>query len=833
MSRKFATVAVLAITALAVAVFELPGASRAGAYISHEMNSQAGTNLRAHFGATYGRLPMGFEPNLGRASAEARYIARGHGYSLALAPTEAVLSLNNTEARDRGQAVGVGTSPRVRPASSTTLRMQLLGANPQPAISGLDPLSGKVNYFTGNDPLKWHTKVPTYRRVKYSSVYPAIDLLYYGAGGELEYDFVLASGADPSAIALHFEGASEVEIDDTGDLLLHTRGGVLRQSKPYTYQEIGGARQEVPSRYILSGDRVSFQLGHYDVSRPLVIDPRLDYSTFLGGEGGYYTFEQGSDIAVDGYGNAYIVGTADPLDFPITPGAYGSSPHADADTDTAFIVKLNAKGDRLLYSAYLDGAAGRLSIVVDRSGNAYITGTTYSNKLPTTPKAYDRRLGGNADAFVTKLDADGSRLLYSTLLGGSKGDPPTYKTVAEAATDLAIDNLGSAYVTGITPSHDFPTTAGAFDRSYNGGETDTFVVKLDGLGSRLLFSTYLGGHRKDGRVVGEHGRGTSIAVDSHGHAYVTGYTISSSFPTTSRALDRLLDSSACRYGYGTCYESFVTKLQADGSGLVYSTFLGGAGLEVGTGIAVDADGNAFVTGYTTSRDFPTTPGAYARRYKDWHHPGGEDLHDIYVTKLRPDGSRPIYSTYLGGYSYDQSYAIVVDASGAAYITGTTGSDDYPTTADALDRSAEGYPDILVTKLNSTGSRLVYSTVMGNLQPAAGNGIAISFPADGTNPDAARCIYVTGIAQEEPDEGAHRPMAPSDFPTSPEAYDRTFNGGLSDAFVVAIDLGDTGACSRVPDLPDTGAGGMSGGSVPVEQIAGALGILVGRHVFILR
>ena len=417
--------------------------------------------------------------------------------------------------------------------------MQLIGANPRPEVLGLEELPGKSHYFIGNDPKKWHTNIPHYARVRYEEVYPGVDLVYYGTPRQLEYDFVVASGADPSAITLGFQGANRLEIDAQGDLMVHSgMGGQLRQRRPLIYQEVNRVRREIRGDYVLRGKHeVGFQVGHYDASRPLIIDPvLLVSSTFLGGS----DFDSGRGIAVDPRGNAYVMGETRSVGFPTTAGAFDTSFNSEFD---AFVIKLNPAGSELVYSTFLGGSFNDvedfgLDIAVDPRGNAYVTGLTNSADFSTTPGAFATFLNGDYDVFVTKLNPAGSKLRYSTFLGGN---------AFEQGFGIALDSQGNAYVSGFTCSTDFPTTAGAFDTSLN-GNCDPFVTKLNPAGSNLRYSTFLGGNAFD--------EGGRIAVDSQGNAYVSGFTCSTDFPTTAGAFDTSFN--------GIC-DAFVTKLNSAGS----------------------------------------------------------------------------------------------------------------------------------------------------------------------------------------------------------------------------------------------------------------------------
>ncbi len=446
------------------------------------------------------------------------------------------------------------------------------------------------------------------------------------------------------------------------------------------YQEVDGIRQAVPGQFRLLGqDEVGFQMGAYDASLPLTIDPVLVYSTYLGGVGN----DNVPAISVDGSGNAYIIGTTDSNNFPTTNGAY----QTNFSGKGVFVAKLNATGTGLIYSTYLGGNDDvnfGNAIAVDGAGNAYITGYTQSSNFPTTNGALQTTHsndGGKGDAFVTKLNATGSLLIYSTYLGGNFYDN---------GQAIAVDGSGDAYITGSTGSTNFPTTTGAYQTSY----ASTFITKLNPTGTALIYSTFLGGN--SGNVA------YGVAVDDSGNAYVTGST-GMDFPTTTGAFQT---SHANNAGGGD--DAFISKLNPTGTALLYSTFLGGTGEDVGQSVAVDGSGNAYVTGYTSSTKFPVTTGAYETNL------GGGNI-SAFVTKLNAAGTSLIYSTYLAGNGREYGYGIAVDGNGDAYVTGQTSSTNFPITSGAFQTSHAsdgGADDAFVTKLNPTGTALMYSTYLG-------------------------------------------------------------------------------------------------------------------------
>ncbi|MGA9498141.1 MAG: SBBP repeat-containing protein [Terriglobales bacterium] len=733
--------------------------------------------------ANFGKLPLSFEANSGQVNGAVKFLARGQGYTLFLTGGEAVLTMRKPLPADqkpdetvkqvgldklellRGDGMPIRhdskTAESTRDHDSeisavTTLRLQLVGSNSHTAVTGFDELPGKSNYFVGNDPQKWRTNVPTYAKVKYEGIYSGIDLVYYGnQSGQLEYDFVIAPGADPKQIRLSFAGADRMRVDPaSGDLLLKIGEDEMRLHKPVVYQPAGAAddRQSAPGEsntkpraanpelpsgaFVLeSNNQLTFRVAGYDPGRALVIDPVLTYSTYLGGS----KLNVGNGIAIDASGEAYIAGYTSSTDFPTFDPlqSYGSGPYK------AFVTKFNAAGSALVYSTYLGGNNQDIAyaIAVDSSGNAYVTGQTTSTNFPTV-NPFQRSIGGSNDGFVTKLNPAGSALVYSTYLGGSGVD---------YGDAIAVDSSGSAYITGLTASSNFPTeNPFQANLSGTGGYTDAFVTKFNAAGSALVYSTYLGGSVAD--------QGLGITVDSSDNAYVTGYTNSTNFPTLNpfQATNKAPDGTA-----------FVTKFDAAGSALVYSTYLGGNGYDYGDrgyAIAVDSSGEAYVTGVTGSTNFPTVnpfQGTFV---------AGE--YTAFVTKFNNTGSDLVYSTYLGGNYADWGYGIAVDSSGEAYVTGTTQSTNFPT-VNPIQANIAGSEDIFVTEFNDVGSALIYSTYLGGSISQGGLGIAIDSSGD---------AYITGGTFS------------TDFPTV-NPFQATCHGcaaGYGDAFALKISSSGGGA-----------------------------------------
>ncbi len=676
--------------------------------------------LKARVDKAFGKLPIRFEANAGQTDERVKFLARDKGYSLFLTPEEAVMVLPVAPAQtETGRIKKV--SLRNKETHSVAIRMSLLNANPAPKMLGEEELIAKSAYFIGSDPAKWQTDVANFGRVRYKAAYPGIDLIYYGNPHQLEYDFVVSPGAEPDVIKIKFEGQDAMELDEAGNLVLKVESGRVVQNAPIVYQSIGGQRVPVEGRYVLLGEAsVGFRIGEYDREKVLTIDPFIVLSTYAGGSANDF----GNGVAVDASGNVFIVGNTSSSDFPTTAGALQSSP-AGGLSDV-FIAKLNADGSALAYSTYLGGAGADdgNGIAVDSSGNAYVVGSTSSANFPTVGPI-DAVLGGTQDGFVAKLNATGSALVYSTYLGGAGND---------FGNAIAVDSSASAYVTGFTNSADFPFQ-GVLD-SVLGGSQDAYVAKLNAAGSALAYSTYLGGAGIE--------LGIGIAVDASGAAYVTGRTESADFPTFA-AFDNTLGGTA---------DVFVVKLNAAGSALVYSTYLGGANTEFSGGIAVDASGNAYLTGQTGSTDFPTASPLQG---------GLNGTTDAFVTKLNATGSAPTYSTYLGGANTDFGNGVAVDASGNVFIVGNTSSVDFPVANALQSVFGGGTVDAFAVKLNPSGSALTYSTYLGGNFAEDGTSVAV---------DASGNAYVAG------DTGS------SNFPISGIVVDSTLSG-TQDAFVVKI------------------------------------------------
>src|SRR3954454_16058438 len=546
------------------------------------------------------------------------------------------------------------------------LALRFINSDPMVEPHGAEQSPGVVNDLRGADSSRFHTGIPQFRDVVYGDLWPGIDLRVREQSGVLKYEFHVAPGATPSDVQLAYAGAQSLAVGADGDLQIHTALGTLHDSAPVSYQDIDGARVPVSSRYVVGGSaatngRFTFEVGDYQKDHELIIDPGVQFTTFLGGN----SDEDGNGIAVDSNGNSFIAGTTQSPDFPTTVGAFRRTGAAQNFAD-AFVSKLNAAGTALIYSTFVGGSNMEFgnSLAVDSAGNAYMTGTTKSSNFPTTANAFDRTLNtpgncprcgvDNTDGFVFKLNAAGSALVYSTYLGGG--------TDIDSPRGIAVDAGGNAFVVGETNSIDYPTTAGAFSRTQR-GDGDMFITKLNPTGSALLYSTYLGGTTVDD--------GQNITVDSAGNAYALGFSRSLDFPTTAGAFDTTANGA---------FDVTLTKLNPAGSGLVYSTYIGGNDFDSAGGLTVDGAGNAYIAGGTPSPDWPTTPGAYDTTFNNG---------DAFVTKFNPAGSALVYSTFIGGSDLDSAASIVLDTSGNAWLTGNTSSADFPVTAGAPDTTFNG------------------------------------------------------------------------------------------------------------------------------------------------
>jgi Beta-propeller repeat len=619
-------------------------------------------------------LPLSFERNVGQADPRVRFLAHGLAGAVYLTRSEAVI-------------VPTRSGSAEPDAGANAMRMTLVGANPHPRVSGADVLPGTVNYLVGARRADWHTSVSTYGQVVYHSVYPGIDLRYHGAEGRLEYDFDLGAGADPARIAIDLGGAREMRIDHAGNLWVTLGDRTIEERRPDIYQVLGGRRVIVRGGYRLLGRRrVGFALARYDPARPLVIDPTIVYSEQLVGSAP----GEALGIAVDAAGDTYVTGETSSANFPT---AHPLQAQPKGTNQSAFVAKLNPAG-ALVYATYLGGSAytdGR-GIAVDRAGDAYVTGATNSTNFPTTRHAFQTSYGGGPfDAFVTKLSPTGRRLVYSTFLGSTHYDE---------GNAIAVDAEGRAVVTGKTVSPDFPlryhlspiTTGGAF------------VTKFNRAGTGLVSSTVFGGNGP-----GNHAdTGFGIALDPHGDVYVTGETNDPGFPILNAFQPTLAGGG----------NAFVIKIDAAMTQVIYDTYLGGSGEDIGRAIAADSDGDAYVTGQTTSPNFPTVNALQTSNAS-----AGPEGANAFVTKINPTGSALVYSTYLGGSDDDGAFGIAVDRSQNVYLAGQASSPHFPLVS-PIQGTLLGPSDAFLTEIDGSGSFIRFSTYFGGSGTDAALAVAL-------------------------------------------------------------------------------------------------------------
>jgi Beta-propeller repeat len=672
----------------------------------------------------YARLPLTFVENLGQADGRVRYLAHGTRYGFFLTPEALVMSLLKPD----------GTT-------GVNLRLDFVGASREVAVGAAHRAPGTVSYLKEGSP---QSGLPSYGEVVYKGLWPGVDMAVNGRDGVLKYEFRLAPGAKADGIRLAYRGADRISTGVDGALVVDTAAGPLRDSAPVSYQIVDGRRVPVESRYVLDGESYGFAVGGYDPAHGLVIDPGLEYSTFLGGFGN----QIGEAIAVDATGHAYVTGFTQSPTFPTTPGAFDRTGATGQILD-AFVSKLNPTGTALVYSTFLGGSNfewGR-DIAVDAAGNAYIAGQTKSSNFPTTSGAFDRTFNVDTcprcgidqyDAFLTKLNPSGSALVYSTFLGGFGIDDGMF---------LALDGAGQVYLAGETASSNFPTTAGAFDTTANGG-SDVYVAKFNTQGSQLLYSTRLGG--ADNELPG------GIAVDPSGNAVVSGSTRSVEFPSTPGTVQPAHSGGE----FLELFEGFVTKLNSTGTGLVYSTFLGGTKRDSLGTVFLDSAGNAYVSGGTFSPEFTVTPGTW----DDVFDNGSES----FIVKLDPAASAILLSTFLDGAGGSFK---AFNPDGSVWLAGGGGPNSF-VTPDAWDTQfSGGNSDAYVAKLNATFTGIDYATFLGGTDSEGAFDLAV---------DPAGNIYFTGRTFS------------ADFPVTAGAFDRVYSGDSfilgSDAWVAKIGFG---------------------------------------------
>jgi hypothetical protein len=788
----YVAVALLVCSGLSVAAFRIARGSSHKNMSIHSASMASGGSSRAtspgnqaKWLQAYGQLPLSFMENQGQTAQEVRYVSHGSQYDLFLTPTEAVVALRHIirhydmSPRHRAKSIKAMIADRKAGTTTTALRMQFQGANPNPQIAGADGLPGKVNYYIGNDPKKWHKNIPTYAQVKYKDMYPGVDLVFYGNQRKLEYDFIVAPGADPNVIRMNLTGARKMRLDAHGNVVLTVQGGDVQLQKPLVYQSINGQRREIAGKYSLRGAQVSFAVASYDRREPLIVDPILNYSTYLGGS----SDETGYAIATDSSGDAYIGGATDSTDFP-TAGAGTVTSNAGGIT-VGFVSELNPTGTALLESAYIGGTGDGdqiYGLAVDSSSNVYATGLTVSTDFPTTAaNAFKPTLSSNANgtSFLVESNSSGS-VFYSTYLGGTGGD---------YGNAVAADATGNAYVTGLTTSApgaadvDFPVTAGAYQSTLPNASGSAFLTRinttLSGAAS-LIYSSYLGGDGANASTAalqfGDSGFG--IAVDTANKAYLAGTTTSSDFPTSAGAFQPTANVANL---WGEAFVSEIDTTMSGPASLVYPTYLGGSGtvssspppggfgdfanaldLQAGTTVA-------YVTGVTNSADFPTTAGAYQLV-------GDPVSGAAFVTLVDTSVASALkYSTYLGS-GFTTGAAIKAAATtGNAYIGGATASTTFPVTPGAYQTSlaASANADGIIAEIHPAGAGaadLVYATYFGG-SGTAGNPDQIFGLALGTLPN----VLVTG-----------QTFSPTNLPATTGAFQTALHGN-SDAFAASLNL----------------------------------------------
>jgi hypothetical protein len=677
-------------------------------------------------------------------SGDARtFFARTSNYELSIDPTDAVLApyISKKNVRRQDQL-------------PQGVRMRFVDANRNATIQAQDTSTAVSNYVIGNDPKKWRIGVPRYSTVRVSNLYDGIDLVYYGKSGELEHDLVIAPGKNPESIKMSFSDNAKLQIDGNGDLIARLKDGELRLRKPKIYQENGAAIEPVDGGYSLrDSNLVEFTVGEYDRRRALVIDPVLVFSTYLGG-----SEDDGIEsVAVDSSGNIYVVGGTASANFSLqnpfqptgNPNVCGTSPNT-SPCGIGFISKFNPSGSALIYSTYFGGTGSEeqaRSVVVDANENVYVAGTTTSSDFPATPGAFSTTfVAGQCagftcrEAYVAKFDSSGAALDYATYLGGV-GD-----NVVEEPRSLAVDSSGRAFITGTTTSTSFPTTADVFQPNCKLMQSmqcgTAFVSVLNSSGSALVYSTYLGG------TGGE--SGNAIAVDGAGNAIVTGVTVSTDFP-----LKTPLQTQPS--------QGFLTKLTPDGSALVFSSYLGGSNQVNTSSIALDANENIYLGGWTTGTDYPTTPGAYLTAIPS-------TLSGVFgfVTKVDSAGGALTYSSYLIGAASGTNESslvedVAIDSLGQAYVTGYTTQAGWPQVNPILpnfvggtcsDPGPTGCNHGFVTIFNGQGSALIFSTYLGGTNVDFGSTIAV---------DQFQSIYAAGETNS------------TDFPVA-NAFQPAYGGG---------------------------------------------------------
>jgi len=833
----------VAVLAVAAATVMLAGPAR----LQRERSNAAGPRMsasrptpaaRARVQASYAVLPLAFEANEGQTDSQVKYMARGEGYKLFLTSSQAIIKLSGkrypSEVRDmmlnkrRGvaQARALLKKRALRRAHETStetptetstavLRMNLIGANAHAQLAAENLQPGRVNYFLGRDRSKWRSNIPLYGRVNYRGVYAGVDLAFHGAAKQLEFDYLVSPGADAAAIALNIEGANSMRTDEAGDLILGTSAGPVEVHKPIAYQTKEGVREAVDARFVLRGkNEVAFALGPYDHSRELVIDPSVTYATYFGGDESDY----GVGIAVDASGNAYVAGATDSDTIPaaaggtVAPNNNGTGSGTFFDT---FVTEISATGT-CVFTTFFGGSTDDFpgALAIDSQG-IYVAGTTDSTDFPVSANAAQNAFiggtsNGDNDAFAVKLDLSGN-FVWGTYIAGSDSD---------SGLGIAVDSSHNVYVVGETYSNDLGGATGGVSPLPNGsavnlgkgtGADDGYIVKLKSDGTAYDLVSYIGGGGSD--------LATGVALDGNGNIYVSGETISTDLPVTTGVVQNKCGTDGnCNPVAGTGQDdAFVVGIKADLSGYNYVTYYGGSGVDDALAIASDASGNAFLTGRTTSSDFPTHGTPYQSALAG--------TQNAFVVELNPSGSQASQSTYFGGNGMDLGLAVALDSAEDVYLTGQTSSSANFPLANATQQTLSGPTDAFVSVLYLSPPGLLFSTYLG------GGGDEDQFTA-GIGLDPAQNIYVTG----DTDSGNGATAA---FPVTAGAIDSTYGGtglcankaGLAvpctDAFIAAygsVPYFTIGATALSPSAVAPGSSATSTVTVtPVNGYAGTVNL----------
>jgi hypothetical protein len=688
------------------------------------LGSEAAVQAAPKLAASIPNQQLAFERNIGQNPSQFQFVSHARNYAVFLESDEATLVFRAAE----HSPILQNASVTKHAATTELVSLHLLQSDRATAAQAEEPLPAKANYFLGSDPAKWRTNVPLFGRVRYPSVYKNVDLEYYGTESQLEYDFVIKPGGDPKSIHFSLEGARQAKIERSGDLTVRVGNTQFALRKPIAYQIAGPIKNQVTAQFVPYGrGGFGIQVGDYDRRLPLIVDPILDYSTYLGGSADEGIF----GIGFDEEENIYVAGETSSIDFPSKDAI---QKHLGGSYDV-FVSKFDRTGTRLIYSTFLGGSGfdHAIGIQIDDSGRAYIAGVTLSSDFPVK-NARQPNLGGIANGFVAKLSPSGSELVFSTYLGGGRFDQ---------ISSLAIDQHNHVYVAGSTTSIDFPVTPTAFQKICDGGAQpgfcigDAFVTEFDESGKNLVYSTYLGGMGYDAAA--------GLALNERGEAYIVGQTFSKDFP----------NKNAYQGSLSGFTNAFVTKLNVTGSDVLSSTFLGGSGFDGATGIALDHRDSVYVTGTTTSIDFPLVRAFQSKNQ------GGQS--DGFIAKLDLETSELIYSTYVGGKGFDFPFRIAVNSRGEASVIGFTSSTDFPIHNAVESSYRGGATDAFIVTLDRSGERARLSTYLGGNGDEFGYAITIG---------CRDSVWVGGSTSSK------------DFPMV-EAFQPAYSGGPFDAFLSRI------------------------------------------------